>query len=314
MLKDLKNLLFTFALLGAFACDQSSQSGTGFRDSNTEVEEPATIDRDDKQIAGGDSFDPAEDKDLVTQAVGKVESAPLKLSKREIVLLVDGSDSTITMRKELLQNLSNFLSNISLDVDATVHLVGSWALDVPDIPNEVRKYNVTIDSGKLLTVGMDMISSEKLELRYKVPVDLVVVTEDDDALSSQSFLNFVNHHSSDIHLHGAIGLVSSSCGIAAPGYTFLDINKNSENQGQLVDICSKKWSEILHKISELIRQLAMYRYIKLKNIPARASSIKLILDGTEISRDRWEFDKSINSVKLEKGISGSNLKIVFSRK
>ena len=270
-------------------------------------DEELSQDRDDFES------DPEDDENVVIETLGKVDGISSTKLKREIVFLVDGSDSTEPIRDNLSQNLEKFIIEISNEIDAKIHIVGTWAIENPNLPDSVAKYRYSIESRQMLDAAIDILSNDRLELRPDILVDVIVVTEDNDKMSASEFVKFLKKQKKRVHFHGIVGYESSQCGIVSPGYVYRDVDRKSPTSGIMIDICSTHWQGILSKISRLIKKLAKNNFYKLSDAPSSASEIEVMLDGKILDKKLWEYDSDLRALRIDPKLQGKNLKVRYAK-
>ncbi len=226
----------------------------------------------------------------------------------DIMFLVDTSGS-MSQEKQYLENAIAAFMNDFVNLDLPMHQVYMVGQDfrfpetVKDLPN-FSTVNARINSTDALYKFLDIVDGDislDLPLRADAPKEVIVVTDDNSALSATAFLDQLSARNiNNVSVSGLVGLKAGvntpTCTIASVGTVYQQLAVTPDKKGLIQDVCNNNWNALLKNLAKYIISKILQTNYKLDKVVASEENIEVKVDGQLLDRKQYEIDKDKNEI------------------
>lgn len=328
-MRNTLKLLKIIALLGVVSCNESSSLSSNQETEKSEAqgEEPfgdATL---DPSTTLGSDTSPYTARDSILEDGGRVTDTftgvRLKGPRVEIIFVLDGSESMqeekVRLENQLLDFAARLAGGRSYGVEYEFRLIASEPLGFADpggskeidwIERQVGSHNAL----SLIRDFLELIIAK--ETPKPVAREFIVVSDDDSIeLNARDFVSFLSDKGQEglVHVHGLVGLTTSrsttTCQIAAPGWEYIRLSRNSSFGGVMEDICAEDWKPLFERLARVILGNSPKNEFPLSKKHSPGSNVLVKIDGKQIDPSQYKlitdklgdsvlvFDKSVAPVE-----------------
>ena len=187
--------------------------------------------------------------------------------------------------------------------------------------NNFYQIDRKVNSTDGLEITESLIKQGELQLREGSIKEFVYVT-DDNANYLNGFKQFVAKNPKIKDKLAVSGLVwkdgvsvkSETCTKANNGSSYMDLADSLPRKGLILDLCSENWNEMFVQLANKIVEELTENIFRIDH-SVDPSSLKISLDGRELSDDEFSFSEADATLEIEKDLVennvGAELKVSF---
>ena len=239
----------------------------------------------------------------------------------DIIFLLDSSDSMSRYRSKVSENLSHLINSYLKKVqnlDYQIFIV-SKNVHMPIADDQIYSIDRNIGSHNALVVAQELIAGDTAvgsgKIRKDAVKELVVVSDDDSRISSDEFMQWMDEnkeYAKSVHVNGIISFEKGSWLThgynSNPGKMYMELAKRERTRGVIANLASPNWQQVFDQLG---RQLLEFKTdpqtkINLDGRPASSETITVLINGTAINTQNWEYDSSQNVVIILQNTTDSD--------
>lgn len=226
----------------------------------------------------------------------------------DVVFVVDTSGSMGEEIDFLEKNMTEFFNSIkTAAIDVKITAIGAVDEDGNnfDFPSTLSSSSFATvthhvdshDAISVLTEYYDGKYSFPLALRKDSVLEAVIISDDNGEGKGNEASDFRPPKDRDVSVNAIVGLKkgkqSEVCEIANKGDQHIKLA--GDTGGEVLDICSENWSDLLKTLSKKIISRTGY---KLKNPVDLSKDISVKVGGTKIKSDEFSIDEDENMLNI----------------
>lgn len=243
----------------------------------------------------------------------------------DVFFVMDTSGSMNNEKAGLEQNMAEFVKKFeeqAKSLDYKIFMIGQ-GFNFPGTGEKIVKINELVDSVNALTVLTTFFVNKLNDpaiLRPDSSKQIIVITDDNaqgvTAPQFKEFINKTNVLKGKTSFNGFVGLNGSApnCSISRVGSTYIELGRDPEVGGLMIDICRQNWDQLLKELAAKIIKEVAKREFELKQAADTSQEILLFVDGKPVDAKDFTYDEKTRTIKIDKGFTltdGAEIKVTY---
>ena len=225
----------------------------------------------------------------------------------DIVLAMDTSLSMKQEKQALEQNIGSFISNLR-DANLDIKITAIGDPNQFQFPSYIDSdifaiYPQYIDSYNAIEVTNSFLASphKPLSMRSDAHLEIIFFSDDNAAGHNRMAEDFKIPLDRSTTINAVVGLekkdhdVNSPCNITNIGSEYIKLAEKTK--GEVLDLCSPDWEELLNKLSDNIIKIES-KIFKLSYKPDKSETIRVYRNGIELKQSEYKVYSSSRQLEI----------------